>query len=484
MRYPYIVIICLLTLNSCIKKIEISKSILPNVVIVFTDDQGYQDLSIFGSSTIHTVHLDQMAKEGLKLTNFYAAQAVCSASRAALLTGCYPNRIGISGALFPHHDVGINPKEKTIAEMLKAKGYKTGIFGKWHLGHHPKFLPNNHGFDEFMGIPYSNDMWPVDYDGNQVPPDHHLAKSYPQLPFFKDFNVIKEIKTLEQQGQLTTELTEAAVDFIERNKDNPFFLYIPHPMPHTPIAVSNKFKGKSKQGLYGDVIMEIDWSVGQIMKKLKEHNLHENTLIIFTSDNGPWLSFGNHAGSALPLREGKGTTWEGGQREPCVVYYPKGIKGGRTIDTPMMAIDILPTIAEITGSDLPLNKIDGKSAWDIWTGKTDQSQHLAFFFYYKKNELHGVRYKDWKLYFPHTYRTLNGKAAGKDGYQVKYQMKEIEKIELYNLKLDISETNDVASEFPEVVEKIKYLADEMRIKLGDKLYGIEGTENRSVGRLN
>ena len=347
-----------------------------------------------------------MAKEGLKLTNFYAAQAVCSASRAALLTGCYPNRIGISGALFPHHDVGINPKETTLAEMLKAKGYKTGIFGKWHLGHHPKFLPNNHGFDEFIGIPYSNDMWPVDYDGNQVPPDHHLAKSYPQLPFFNDFEVIKEIRTLEQQGQLTTELTEAAVDFIDRNKGNPFFLYVPHPMPHTPIAVSDKFKGKSEQGLYGDVIMEIDWSVGQIVKKLKEHNLHENTLIIFTSDNGPWLSFGNHAGSALPLREGKGTVWEGGQREPCVVYYPKGIKGGRTIDIPMMAIDILPTIAEITGSDLPVNEIDGKSAWDIWTGNTNHSQHQAFFFYYKENELHGVRYKDWKLYFPHTYSCL------------------------------------------------------------------------------
>ena len=484
MRYPFHVIICLLTLISCIKKVDVSKSTLPNVVIVFTDDQGYQDLSIFGSPNIHTPHLDQMAKEGLKLTNFYAAQAVCSASRAALLTGCYPNRIGISGALFPHHDVGINPKETTLAEMLKAKGYNTGIFGKWHLGHHPKFLPTNHGFDEFIGIPYSNDMWPVDYDGNQVPQDHHLAKSYPQLPYFKDFEVIKEIRTLEQQGQLTTELTEAAVDFIDRNKGNPFFLYVPHPMPHTPIAVSDKFKGKSEQGLYGDVIMEIDWSVGQIVKKLKEHNLHENTLIIFTSDNGPWLSFGNHAGSALPLREGKGTVWEGGQREPCIVYYPKGIKGGRTIDTPMMAIDVLPTIAEITGSDLPVNKIDGKSAWNIWTGKTNQSQHQAFFFYYKENELHGVRYKDWKLYFPHTYRTLNTKAGGKDGYQVKYEMNKIEKIELYNLILDISETNDVASEFPEVVEKIKSLADEMRIKLGDKLYEIEGTENRSIGRLN
>ena len=478
------ILISLLVLSSCNTKVESKTSNPPNVVIVFTDDQGYQDLGSFGSPNISTPHLDQMAKEGLKLTNFYAAQAVCSASRAALLTGCYPNRIGIAGALSPHHKIGINAQETTLAEMLKAQGYKTAIFGKWHLGHHPEFLPMNHGFDEFIGIPYSNDMWPVDYDGNQVPPDHPFAKKYPQLPFFKNFEVVKEIRTLEDQGQLTTELTEAAVDFIERNKENPFFLYVPHPMPHTPIAVSDKFKGKSEQGLYGDVIMEIDWSVGQIMNKLKEHQLHENTLFIFTSDNGPWLSFGNHAGSALPLREGKGTAWEGGQREPCVVYYPKGTKGGRTIDTPMMAIDLLPTIAEITGAELPKNKIDGKSAWDIWTGKTDQSQHQAFFFYYKSNELHGVRYKDWKLYFPHTYRSLNGKQGGQDGYQTKYEMNRVEKIELYNLKMDIGESNDVAEQHPEVVEKIKVLADEMRSKLGDKLYNIEGTENRPVGRIN
>ena len=236
--------------------------------------------------------------------------------------------------------------------------------------------------------------------------------------------------------------------------------------------------------MFADVISEIDFSVGRVIEALEKNNLSENTIVVFTSDNGPWLSYGDHAGSSGIFREGKGTAWEGGQREPCVIYYPKGIKGGRTIDTPMMAIDILPTIAEITGSDLPVNKIDGKSAWDIWTGNTNQSQHQAFFFYYKENELHGVRYKDWKLYFPHTYRSLNAKAGGKDGYKVKYEMNKIEKIELYNLKLDISETNDVASEFPEVVEKIKYLADEMRIKLGDKLYEIEGTENRSIGRLN
>jgi len=480
----YLIILVSLMVVTCKSKTAPTQNTPPNIVIVFTDDQGYQDLSSFGSPNIKTPHLDQMAKEGLKLTNFYAAQAVCSASRAALLTGCYPNRIGISGALFPHHKIGINPQETTLAEMLKAQGYKTGIFGKWHLGHHPAFLPNNHGFDEFMGIPYSNDMWPVDYDGKQVASDHPLAKSYPQLPFFKNFEVVKEIRSLEDQGQLTTELTEAAVDFIDRNKDNQFFLYIPHPMPHTPIAVSDKFKGKSEQGLYGDVIMEIDWSVGQIMNKLKEHQLNENTLFIFTSDNGPWLNFGNHAGSALPLREGKGTAWEGGQREPCVVYYPKKIKGGRVIDTPMMAIDILPTIAEITGADLPEKKIDGKSAWEVWTGKTDQTQHEAFFFYYKSNELHGVRYQDWKLYFPHTYRTLNGRVGGKDGYPVKYEMNVLESIELYNLKEDIGESKDVAAQYPEIVDKIKLLADEMRSKLGDKLFKIEGSENRPVGRID
>lgn len=469
--------------GSCKPKVAEEKKPAPNVVIVFTDDQGYQDLSCFGSPNIYTPHLDQIAADGLRLTNFYAAQAVCSASRAALLTGCYPNRIGIKGALFPQSKIGINPMETTLAEMLQEQGYKTGIFGKWHLGHLPKFLPNNHGFDEFMGIPYSNDMWPVDYEGNQVDKNHRKAKRYPQLPFFKNFDVVKEIKTLEDQAQLTTELTEAAVDFIERNKDTPFFLYVPHPMPHTPIAVSDKFKGKSGQGRYGDVIMEIDWSVGQIMNKLKEHQLDKNTIFIFTSDNGPWLNFGNHAGSASPLREGKGTAWEGGQREPCVVSYPNGIEGGRVIDTPMMTIDLLPTIAEITGAKLPELKIDGKSVWDIWTGKSNKSPHDAYFFYYKSNELHGVRYNGWKLYFPHTYRSLNGREGGKDGYPVNYDMNEIDEIELYDLKNDISESKNVADQHPKIVLEIKSLADEMRKKLGDKLLNIKGTENRPAGSV-
>ena len=483
MKY-FLFALSLFFVGSCKPKVDEEKKPAPNVVIVFTDDQGYQDLSCFGSPNIYTPHLDQIAADGLRLTNFYAAQAVCSASRAALLSGCYPNRIGIKGALFPKSKIGINPMETTLAEMLQEQGYKTGIFGKWHLGHLPKFLPNNHGFDEFMGIPYSNDMWPVDYEGNQVDKNHPKAKRYPQLPFFKNFDVVKEIKTIEDQAQLTTELTEAAVDFIERNKDNPFFLYVPHPMPHTPIAVSDKFKGKSDQGRYGDVIMEIDWSVGQIMNKLKEHQLDKNTIFIFTSDNGPWLNFGNHAGSASPLREGKGTAWEGGQREPCVVSYPNGIEGGRVIDTPMMTIDLLPTIAEITGAKLPELKIDGKSVWDIWTGKSNKSPHDAYFFYYESNELHGVRYNDWKLYFPHTYRSLNGREGGKDGYPVNYDMNEIDEIELYDLKNDISESKNVADQHPKIVLEIKSLADEMRKKLGDKLLNIEGTENRPAGSVD
>jgi len=479
----FIKITCVLFLMIACNETKNKKTTTPpNVIIIFTDDQGYQDLGSFGSPNIKTPHLDQMAKEGIRLTDFYAAQAVCSASRAALLTGCYPNRIGIEGALFPHQKIGINPEETTMAEMLKARGYKTGMFGKWHLGHLPEFLPNNHGFDEFMGTPYSNDMWPVDFNGVQVDSLNRKIK-FPQLPFLKNGEKIKEIRTLEDQDQLTTELTEAAVDFIERNKNNPFFLYVPHPMPHVPLGVSDKFRGKSEQGMYGDVIMEIDWSVGQILKTLKENNLHENTLVIFTSDNGPWLNFGNHAGSALPLREGKGTALEGGQREPCVVYFPSKIKPGRTLSAPMMTIDLLPTIAEITGSQLPEKKIDGKSVWNIWTGETEESPQEAYFFYYKSNELHGVRYKNWKLYFPHSYRTLKGREGGTDAFPVNYEIVNFNEIALYDLSKDISETNDIASENPKIVDKIKILADEMRSKLGDRLYAIEGNENRPVGRV-
>ena len=469
-----IVIPFLLLLISCSDhNSELDPNDQPNVVIIFTDDQGYQDVGCFGAKDIATPHLDKMAKEGIMLADFHAAQPVCSASRAGLLTGCYPNRIGIHGAFMPNSKQGLNPSETTISEMLKDLNYNTAIFGKWHLGDHPDFLPNKHGFDEYCGIAYSNDMWPYH-------PQQGTIFNFGDLPLFENGEIID---TLTDQSSLTTDITERSVEFIQKNKDNPFFLYIAHPQPHVPLFVSDKFKGKSKRGLYGDVIMEIDWSVGQVLAALKENDLDDNTIVIFTSDNGPWLSYGEHAGSAYPLREGKGTSWEGGHREPCIIRYPGKIQPGRVIDVPMMAIDILPTLAQITGAKLPEDKIDGKSVWDIWTGESNQSPHEAYYFYYRTNELHGIRYGKWKLYFPHTYRTLNGRNGGEGGFPVDYEYNTIEKIELYDLSNDIREANDVAAENPEIVDKIKSLADRIRAELGDKLTDNVGTGARQVGKV-
>lgn len=443
----------------------------PNVIIIFTDDQGYQDVGCFGAKDIKTPHLDRMAEEGIRLTDFYAAQAVCSASRAALLTGCYPNRLGIHGAFMPNHPNGLNPSEITIAEMLKDIGYSTAIYGKWHLGDQPGFLPTKQGFQSYFGIPYSNDMWP--YHPQQGP-----VFDFGPLPLYEDETIID---TLEDQSNLTTQITERSVDFIENNADKPFFLYVAHPQPHVPLFVSEKFKGKSDRGLYGDVIMEIDWSVGEILKALKQQNIDDNTLVIFTSDNGPWLSYGDHAGSALPLREGKGTALEGGQREPCIVYFPEKIKPNRVIDVPMMNIDILPTIAELTGAQLPHHKIDGKSVWKIWTGEATTSPHEAYYFYYHVNELHGVRYQNWKMYFPHRYRTLNGRPGGTNGLPADYEYHTMENIELYDLSNDISETRDIADQYPDVVYKISLLADSIRMELGDALQKQKGIGARPIG---
>ncbi len=468
-----ILLLILVVCISCTTKEPIN-SAKPNVIIIFTDDQGYQDVGCFGATDIKTPHLDQMAKDGIRLTDFYAAQAVCSASRAGLLTGCYPNRIGVHGAFMPSSKQGLNLSETTIAEMLKEIDYKTGIFGKWHLGDHPEFMPNKQGFDEYFGIPYSNDMWPFH-------PQQGPIFDFDPLPLFENEAIID---TLTNQSSLTTQITERSVDFIKRNKANPFFLYVAHPQPHVPLAVSDKFKGKSERGLYGDVIMEIDWSVGQIIAALKEHNIDENTLVIFTSDNGPWLNYGDHAGCAYPLREGKGTALEGGQREPCIIKFPKKIESGRVIDVPMMAIDIMPTIAKITGAKLPEKTIDGRNVWDIWTGDSDTSPHEAYYFYYHVNELHGIRYGKWKLYYPHKYRSLNGRDGGKDGLPVDYDYNTIETIELYDLSTDISETVNVASENPDIVAKIKTLGNNIRVELGDALTGKVGNSKRPIGKIN
>src|SRR5438067_2547081 len=370
----------------------------PNVVIVYADDLGYGDLGCYGNATIKTPHLDRMAAEGMRFTSFYVAQPVCSASRASLLTGCYPNRIGIHGALGPSSRVGISSGEMTLAELVKPKGYATGIFGKWHLGHHPPFLPTRHGFDEYFGLPYSNDMWP----------HHPTAKpgTYPPLPLFENERVVNADVTADDLAQLTAQYTERAVRFIAKNKDRPFFLYVPHTMPHVPLAVGAKFKGSSAAGLYGDVIQEIDWSVGEILAALKQHGLDDKTLVLFASDNGPWLSYGNHAGSAGPLREGKGTVWEGGVREPFIARWPGHVPAGRVCDEPVMTIDVFPTVARLIGAELPKHKIDGMDVWPLLAGEPGaKCPHEAYYFYFNVGELQAVRSGRWKLMLPHGSQT-------------------------------------------------------------------------------
>ena len=374
----------------------------------------------------------------------------------------------------PNSKIGLHPNETTLPELLKEQGYATGIFGKWHLGDAPEFLPLEHGFDEWFGIPYSNDMWPKH-------PQQGTIFNFGPLPLYHNEKVMD---TLWDQSNLTREITQRSVDFIEQNKDVPFFLYVPHPQPHVPLYASDNFKGKSKRGLYGDVIMEIDWSVGEILKTLEKQGLEDNTMVIFTSDNGPWLSYGNHAGSALPLREGKGTTWEGGQREPFIIKYPDSLEAGKVIHTPIMAIDLLPTIADILDIDVPQKPIDGKSVWEQLKGTSTSSPHEAYFFYYRVNELHAVRYEQWKLYFPHRYRTMEEQENGKDGLPGTYAYRDLLEIELYDLENDVGETMNVAVQNPEIVEKIKKMADKKRLELGDALYDMEGRETRRPGTVN
>ncbi|MBX2843093.1 MAG: sulfatase [Flammeovirgaceae bacterium] len=446
---------------------------LPNIVIIFADDLGYADVGLFGAKGFTTPNIDNIASNGAKFTNFYVSQPVCSASRASLLTGCYANRVGVSGAFSPYRGIGLNPEEETIAEILKPLGYKTAIYGKWHLGSEPEFLPTRQGFDEYFGIPFSNDMW-----SRHPENEHH---NFGALPLIENENIID---TLEEQSQITTWYTERAVNFIDKNKDGPFFLYLPHSMPHVPLFVSDKFKGKSEKGLYGDVIMEIDWSVGQVMKALKRNGIEENTLVIFTSDNGPWLSYGGHSGSALPLREGKGSAWEGGVRVPCVMQWPGNIPKGVEIDEALMTIDVLPTIATITGAELPKKKIDGKNILPVLKNEENAtSPHDALFFYYKSNELHSMLSGNWKMYFPHNYRTLAGAKGRNDGIPIKYSYVDLEEVELYDIENDISEKKNVATENPDIVAKMAVLADEMRKELGDKLTKTEGSGNRPLGRI-
>ncbi len=443
-------------------------SLKPNIVLVFADDLGYGDLGCYGSK-IPTPNLDRLGKEGVRFTSFYAAQAVCSASRAALMTGCYPNRVGIQGALGPKSKIGLNTNEVTIAEVLKPRGYATAIYGKWHLGDAPQFLPKQQGFDDYFGLPYSNDMWP-----------HHPTggTNYPPLPLIEGDRVVQ---LMPDQTQLTTWYTERAVRFIEQNKDRPFFLYVPHNMPHVPLHVSDKFKGKSGLGLYGDVIMEIDWSVGKILKALQRHGLDERTLVIFISDNGPWLLYGNHAGSAGPLREGKGTAFEGGQREPCLMRWPGKIPAGTVCRELATTMDILPTVASLAGAEAPRDRIiDGKDIWPLMSGQPGaKSPHEAFFYYWGRH-LQAVRSGPWKLHFAHNYTKPD--PPGGEGKPGKYSTRNIE-LALFNLENDIAETTDVAEQHPEVVRRLEALAEKCREDLGDTAVKRQGKNVRPPGRL-
>lgn len=462
----------------------------PNIVLIFADDLGYGDVGCFGATDIATPNIDRLAKEGRRFTNFYVAQAVCTASRAALMTGCYPNRVSLSGALNHTSTNGIHPAEFLLPEILQQRGYATAIFGKWHLGTAPEFHPLNHGFDRFFGIPYSN-------DNSKYHPVLHA--SMPPLPLYDDKVVIE---TDPDQSQFTRRFTEQALAFLRDNKERPFFLYLPHVMPHVPIFRSEAFAGKSERGLYGDVVTELDWSVGEILQTLTDLDLEQNTLVIFMSDNGPFLSYGDHAGSAGSLREGKLTSFEGGVRTPCLMRWPARIAAGTECNEPAVTIDLLPTIAELTEAKQPDLKIDGLDISSLILGDaSERSPHEAIFIY-AGEELQAVRSSEWKLHFAHDYLTVAGEPgrggkpansnnlkpasitqSGIDGIATRhgYQVAHID-LALFNMKTDPGERTNVASKHPEVVARLSQLAATIRRELGDELTSTKGSEIRVAGQ--
>jgi arylsulfatase len=451
----------------------------PNVILIITDDQGYGDLGSFGAKGFATPNLDRLAREGRRFTNFHVAQPVCSASRTALLTGCYPNRLGIHGALGPTATHGIADSESTMAEIFKSREYATAIAGKWHLGHHRQFLPTHHGFDEYLGLPYSNDMWP---------PNHPLAKAniYPPLPLIEGDAVVDSEVNAQDQGRLTGLYTERAVSFINRHKDHSFFFYLAHSMPHVPLYGNPAYRGRSKQGAYGDVIEEIDDSVGQVMRALKQNGLENDTLVIFLTDNGPWLSYGDHAGSAGPLREGKGTCWEGGVRVPCIMRWPGKLPAGTTCDAMLMTIDLLPTVARLVGARLPKHPIDGLDVWPLLAGEPGATNpHDAYVYYYEQNQLQAVVSGDgrWKLQLPHAYSSLKGRPGGHGGIPSKYEKVQLSEPQLYDLVNDLGETTDVARSHPEIVARLLAVAEHWRAELGDSLTNRQGAGVRPAGKI-
>ncbi len=426
----------------------------PNIVFIFLDDSGWADFKPFGKPAYQTPHVERLAAQGRRFNNFYVPQAICSASRAALLSGCYPGRTKVFGAHGPKGR-GLEPNYAIMSEVFGANDYKTAIFGKWHIGDQDGTRPWDRGFDESCGLLYSNDMWeyhPVDPKG---------WGRYP-LQYFENGQVKIDRVTPSDQTNLTRWYTEKAVDFIGRHKDEPFFLYVPHSMPHVPLFPGKDFQGKSGAGVLGDVIMELDWSVGQITAALKKNGLEDDTIVIFSSDNGPWLSYGNHAGKT-PFREGKATSFDGGIRSACIVKYPGKVPAGTTSSQMFCSVDWLPTLAGLTGASLPANSIDGKDVWDLIAGKQVAVNPHDYYPVSCRDQFQGVFSGDgrWKLQIPHRYRTLV--EAGVDGQPGRYEQRDIG-LSLFDMKNDPFETTDVKDQHPAVLKQLQHYVDQHKAR--------------------
>jgi arylsulfatase A-like enzyme len=422
----------------------------PNFVIIFLDDSGYADFRPFGTPEYPTSNVEQLAQQGCRFTHFCVPQAVCSASRSALLSGCYPGRTKVFGA-HPPRARGLEPSFATMGEVLKPAGYRTAVFGKWHIGDQPDTRPPARGFDESCGLMYSNDMW-------EFHPENPQNYAAHPLQFWENGTVRIERVTPQHQPMLTRWYTEHAVDFVRRNRSNPFLLYVPHSMPHVPLFVSDRFKGKSRKGLYADVMMELDWSVGEIMKSLKSAGVAENTMVIMTSDNGPWTSYGNHAGKT-PYREAKGTGFDGGIRSAGLIRYPGQIKAGSVSKRAFCSIDLLPTIAHLAGAGLPKNPIDGKNVWDLIAGKPGAVNPHDYYAFSTNRIFEGVISGDgrWKLHLPHQYRVVE--VVGNDGKAGKYRQQKIE-LSLFDMEADPLETTNVIDKHPEVAARLRGYAEQ------------------------
>jgi arylsulfatase A len=434
---------------------------------------GYQDLGCYGAPLIKTPRIDQMAREGIRFTNFYVCSPVSSASRAALLTGRYPQKVGVSGVLFPGAKNGLKQENVTLAEMLKSIGYATAAIGKWHLGDKPDFMPTKQGFDYYYGIPYSNDMYPsrdTKYAANCLwrngfskdSLDRYFAQLEPtnirSLSLKDNVPLLRNNECVEfpvDQATMTKRFAEEGIAFVQKSVEEkkPFFLYLANPMPHVPLFVSDEFKGKSKQGLYGDVIEEIDYYTGRILDKLKELGVDKNTIVIFTSDNGPWLEKHEHSGSALPLYEGKFTSFDGGMRVPCIIRWPNQIRAGKTSSVVNTTIDIFPTLAAVTGAILPDVELDGRNAIDIWKGKKHAKTTQEYFFYVY--DAQAVRWGDWKYHKNQRFTTTK-------------PVKKINSPALFNLKEDIGETTNLIEQYPEIAARLAAALDKHLVSIRKK----------------